>query len=102
MTGIPNRASAGRACGVRGCWRPRVRSTDPAQGEIELAPYRTFADTDLLAMVASMLAGLTTRQYPTGLEPVDDQTADHAKIRSKSAVSRQFVSATAERPRLRE
>jgi transposase-like protein len=76
-----------------------VRSTDAEQGETELASYRTFADTDLLAehMVASMLAGLSTRKYPAALEPVGEQTEQQASSTSKSAVSRQFVTATSER-----
>ena len=89
-------ALGGRRVPVR---RPRVRSTDAEQGETELASYRTFADTDLLAehMVASMLAGLSTRKYPAALEPVGEQTEQQASSTSKSAVSRQFVTATSER-----
>ena len=77
--------------------RPRVRSTEC--GEVELESYRAFADSDLLVehMVGAMLAGLSTRRYPAGVEPVDEHTAGEAKSTSKSAVSRQFVTATAER-----
>jgi transposase-like protein len=57
------------------------------------------ASTDLLAegIVARMLAGLSTRRYPAGLEPVGDQVDAQASGTSKSAVSRRFVTATAER-----
>jgi putative transposase len=44
-----------------------------------------------------MLAGLSTRRYPAGLEPVGDQVDAQASGTSKSAVSRRFVTATAER-----
>ena len=50
----------GRRIPVR---RPRVRSVDDR--EVHLESYDTFASVDLLAehMVASMLAGLSTRRY---------------------------------------
>ena len=42
-----------------------------------------------------MLAGLSTRRYPVGLEPVGKQVeADRSSATSKSAVSRRFVAAT--------
>ena len=73
--------------------RPRMRTVGGEEGaahEVELDSYRAFADTDLLAehMVGAMLAGLSTRRYPAGLEPVDEHTAGEAKSTSKSAVSR--------------
>jgi putative transposase len=87
----------GRRVGVR---RPRVRSVGQ-EGEHELAleSYQVFAATDLLAegIVARMLAGLSTRRYPAGLEPVGQQVDAQASGTSKSAVSRRFVQATAER-----
>jgi len=54
---------------------------------------------DLLAdgMVARMLGGLSTRGYPVGLEPVGQQVEQAATGTSHSAVSRRFVTATAER-----
>jgi putative transposase len=57
------------------------------------------ASTYLLAegIVARMLAGLSTRRYPAGLEPVGQQVDAQAGGTSKSAVSRRFVTATAER-----
>jgi putative transposase len=89
----------GRRVPVR---RPRVRSVAvdgrPAE-ELRLESYATFADTDLLAegIVARMLAGISTRRYPVALEPVGDQVDAMASGTSKSAVSRRFVNATAER-----
>jgi transposase-like protein len=64
-----------------------------------LESYTAFTSTDLLAegIVARMLAGLSTRRYPAGLEPVGEQVAQQATGTSKSAVSRRFVAATAER-----
>jgi len=82
--------------GVR---RPRVRGTGEAAHEVRLESYTTFTSTDLLAegIVARMLAGLSTRRYSAGLEPVGEQVDAQACGTSKSAVSRRFVQATAER-----
>ena len=41
-----------------------------------------------------MLAGLSTRRYPVGLEPVGARVEQAATSTSKSAVSRRFVAAT--------
>jgi transposase-like protein len=41
-----------------------------------------------------MLAGLSTRRYPVGLEPVGQRTEQTATATSKSAVSRRFVAQT--------
>jgi putative transposase len=86
----------GRRLGVR---RPRVRTTGEDAHEVPLESYTAFASTDLLAegIVARMLAGLSTRRYPAGLEPVGPQVDAQASGTSKSAVSRRFVAATAER-----
>jgi putative transposase len=64
-----------------------------------LASYTTFVSADLLAdgVVARMLGGLSTRGYPVGLEPVGAQVEQAATGTSRSAVSRRFVTATAER-----
>ena len=61
--------------------------------EIELRTFRAFAGRDLLnaAALQRMLAGLSTRRYAVGLEPVGD--VDQLAT-SKSAVSRRFVQAT--------
>jgi len=87
----------GRRVGVR---RPRVRSVGQGgEHELELESYQVFAATDLLAegIVARMLAGLSTRRCPAGLEPVGQQVDAQASGTSKSAVSRRFVAAAAER-----
>jgi putative transposase len=86
----------GRRLGVR---RPRVRTTGTDAHEVRLESYTTFTSTDLLAegIVARMLAGLSTRRYPAGLEPVGSEVEQAAQGTSKSAVSRRFVAATAER-----
>ncbi|MHB8340871.1 MAG: IS256 family transposase [Mycobacteriales bacterium] len=84
----------GRKLGVR---RPRVRAVTDA--ELHLESYDTFAKLDLLTehTVAAMLAGLSTRCYSAGLEPVGDAVAAEAVATSSSAVSRRFVAATATR-----
>jgi putative transposase len=79
--------------------RPRVRTVGQDTRELPLASYETFTSADLLAdgVVARMLGGLSTRGYPVGLEPVGQQVEQSASGTSHSAVSRRFVSATAER-----
>jgi len=87
----------GRRLGMR---RPRVRSVDgEAARELGLQSYAAFSSTDLLAegVVARMLAGLSTRRYTAGLEPVGHEVEQAASGTSKSAISRRFVAATAER-----
>ena len=78
--------------------RPRVRSADGA-AELSLATYETARSTDLLAdgIVARMLAGLSTRDYRVGLEPVGESIEEAAVSTSHAAVSRRFLAATAER-----
>ena len=68
-------------------------------GTKSLVSYATLAATDLLAegIVARMLAGISTRRYPVALEPVGSEVEQTASSTSKSAVSRRFVTATAER-----
>ena len=79
--------------------RPRVRTVGDDPVEATLASYATFAETDLLAeqVTARMLAGISTRKYPVALEPVGEAVERSATSTSKSAVSRRFVAATAER-----
>jgi putative transposase len=86
----------GRRLGVR---RPRVRTAGESAHEVSLESYTAFTQTDLLAegIVARMLAGLSTRRYQAGLEPVGSQVEQAASGTSKSSVSRRFVTATAER-----
>jgi transposase-like protein len=82
----------GRRLGVR---RPRVRATD-GSGELPVASYETFSGTEVLGRKAmeQMLAGLSTRRYRVGLEPVGEHVEAQAAAMSKSAVSRRFVQAT--------
>jgi putative transposase len=86
----------GRRLPVR---RPRVRGVGEDEHELCLESYDTFASTDLLSdgIVARMLAGLSTRRYEVGLEPVGSAVEQVATGTSKSSVSRRFVAATAER-----
>ena len=86
----------GRRVPVR---RPRVRSVGDDESELSLASYASFTSADLLAdgVVARMLGGLSTRGYPGGLEPVGARVEQTAVGTSRSAVSRRFVTATAER-----
>jgi putative transposase len=75
--------------------RPRMRATD-GSGELPVAAYELFSRTEVLGRMAMerMLAGLSTRRYPVGLEPVGTRTEQAAVSTSKSAVSRRFVAAT--------
>ena len=82
----------GRRVPVR---RPRVRAAD-GSGELPVPAYEVFAGTEVLGRMAMerMLAGLSTRRYPAGLEPVGEAVEQAASATSKSAVSRRFVAAT--------
>ena len=64
--------------------KPRVRSVD--NEEVELRTFHTFAGRELLSAAAleRMLAGLSTRRYPAGLEPIGDV---EPLATSKSAIS---------------
>ena len=75
--------------------RPRMRATD-GSGELPVASYDLFSSTEVLGRMAMqrMLAGLSTRRYPVGLEPVGERVEKTARSISKSAVSRRFVAAT--------
>ncbi len=75
--------------------RPRMRAVD-GSGEVPVPSYELFTGTEVLGRMATerMLAGLSTRHYPVGLEPVGDDVAANASSTSKSAVSRKFVKAT--------
>jgi len=75
--------------------RPRVRAAD-GSGELAVPAYELFSSTELLGRLAmeKMLAGLSTRRYPVGLEPVGEQVSQTATSTSKSAVSRKFVART--------
>lgn len=75
--------------------RSRVRAAD-GTGELAVASYELFSSTEILGRLAmeKMLAGLSTRRYPVGLEPVGVQITEKATATSKSAVSRRFVAMT--------
>jgi putative transposase len=75
--------------------RPRVRATD-GTGELPVTSYELFSSTEILGKMAmeKMLAGLSTRRYPVGLEPVGERVAEKSSATSKSAVSRRFVAMT--------
>ena len=82
----------GRRVRVR---RPRVRTADGTR-EVPVATYQAFASTELLGHLAleRMLAKLSCRRYPAGLEPIGTGVASTASGTSKSAVSRRFVART--------
>ena len=75
--------------------RPRMRASDGC-GELPVPAYELFSRTEVLGRMAMerMLAGLSTRRYPVGLEPVGTRVGQRARATSKSAVSRRFVTAT--------
>ena len=75
--------------------RPRVRAVD-GSGELPVPAYDLFSSNELLGRPAleKMLAGLSTRRYPVGLEPVGTAVQASSSAMSKSAVSRRFVTAT--------
>jgi putative transposase len=82
----------GRRVRVR---RPRVRTADGTR-ELPVPTYQAFASTELLGQLAleRMLAKLSCRRYPAGLEPVGTGVASTASGTSKSAISRRFVART--------
>src|SRR3954468_14397284 len=75
--------------------RPRGRAAD-GSGELPVPSYELFSGTEILGAMAMerMLAGLSTRRYPVGLQPVGEQVSATASATSKSAVSRRFVAMT--------
>ncbi len=75
--------------------RPRVRAAG-GSGELPIASYELFSSTEILGKMAMdrMLAGLSTRRYPVGLEPVGQQVDESCSATSKSAISRKFVAMT--------
>ena len=82
----------GRRVRVR---RPRVRTADGTR-EVAVPTYQAFAATELLDQLAveRMLAKLSCRRYPAGLEPVGTQVVQASSGTSKSAISRRFVART--------
>jgi len=75
--------------------RRRRRATDNS-GEVPMPVYELFSSTEVLGRMAleRMLAGLSTRRYPVGFEPVGLKVEAAARATNKSAVSRRFVAAT--------
>jgi putative transposase len=63
---------------------------------VAVPTYQAFTSTELLGHLAleRMLAKLSCRRYPAGLEPVGTGVASTASGTSKSAVSRRFVART--------
>ncbi|MHB8345465.1 MAG: IS256 family transposase [Ferrimicrobium sp.] len=82
----------GRRVGVE---RPRMRAADGA-GEVPVPAYELFSSSEILGRMAMgrMLAGLSSRRYTVGLEPVGEKVERAASATSKSAVSRRFVAMT--------
>ena len=72
-----------------------MRAID-GSGELPVPAYELFSYTEVLGRMAldRMLAGLSTRRYGVGLEPVGARTEQAATSTSKSAVSRRFVAQT--------
>ena len=72
--------------------KPRARTK--VGEEVELESYRCFASRDLLneAALVRMLAGLSTRRYRSGLEPVGKKV--ESKATARSSISRRFVAGT--------
>lgn len=72
--------------------RPRARHLD-GSGEVELATYKHFSTEEMLGQMAleRMVAGLSTRNYSAGLEPVGEVEATGI---TRSSVSRRFVERT--------
>ena len=68
--------------------RPRVRAAD-GSGELRLASYDLFSSAGILGQLAmeKMLAGLSSRRYRDGLEPVGSGIAAQAGATSKSGPS---------------
>ena len=75
--------------------RPRMRAVD-GSGELAVPSYALFTSTEVLGRMAmtKMLAGISTRGWQVGLEPVGEQVERAATATSKSAISRRFVKAT--------
>jgi hypothetical protein len=65
---------------------------------VAVPTYQAFASTELLGQLAleRMLAKLSTRRYPAGLEPVGSSVERASAGTSKSAISRRFVARVAE------
>jgi len=87
--------SAPRSCSGAGGSRSTSRAARSVSGgEVKLPTWQEFSDDELLSELAleRMLAGLSTRRYPAGLEPVGDDLG--ATGTTRSSVSRRFVART--------
>ncbi|MGH3518127.1 MAG: IS256 family transposase [Haloechinothrix sp.] len=75
--------------------RPRVRTADRT-AEVSVPSYEVFSGTEVLDALAleRMLAKLSCRRYPIGLEPVGTEVEARATGTSKSTISRRFVRST--------
>ena len=75
--------------------RPRMRTAD-GTAQLPVPSYELFSTTEILGRMAmqKMLAGISPRRYPVGLEPVGQRIDRVATATSKSAISRRFVAAT--------
>ncbi len=75
--------------------RPRLRSAD-GSGEL-LDSYEELPGTDLLGRMAleRMIAGLSTRNDRSGLEPVGAEVEERCVGTGKSSVCRRFIAQTA-------
>ena len=69
--------------------RPRVPAVD-GRGGLPVPAYELFSGTEILGRMAMdrTPAGLSTRRYQIGLEPVGQQISEVATSTSRSAVSR--------------
>lgn len=87
-------ALGGRRVPVR-----RPRATLAGGGEVHLDSYEVFSANDLLTQIAveRMLAGVATRRHALVAEPLGAELEAVARGDSKSAVSRRFKAATAEK-----
>ena len=58
--------------------RPRVQAAD-GSGELPIHSYGLFTSTEILGKMAmeKILAGVSTRRYPVGLEPAGGQLLKH-------------------------
>ncbi len=80
---------------MAGGWRSSGLGSGVWRGlRCRLPTWQAFTDADLLDELAAgrMLAGLSTRKYPAGLEPVGEDL-DASGV-SRSAVSRRFARRT--------
>ncbi len=73
-----------------------MRASGDGGGELPVASYEVLGLAEVLGRLAmsKMLAGLSSRRYPVGLEPVGAAVQASASGTSRSAVSRRFVQRT--------